>query len=47
MDIIKIQSALQLLKEERAQVEEYLQMAAAKQKELDKELNAPFNSIKE
>ena len=47
MDINKIQSALQSLKEERAHIEEYLQNAAAKKKkELDKELNAPFNSIK-
>ena len=43
MDINKIQSALQLLKEERAQIEEYLQNAAAKKKELDKERNASFN----
>jgi hypothetical protein len=43
MDINKIQSALQSLKEERAHVEEYLQNAAAKKKELDKELNASFN----
>ena len=47
MDINKIQSALQLLKEERAHIEEYLQNAAAKKKELDKELNAPYNSIKD
>jgi hypothetical protein len=46
MDINKIQSALQSLKEERAHIEDYLQNAAAKKKELDKELNAFFNSIK-
>lgn len=40
MDINKIQSALQSLKEERAHIEEYLQNAAAKKKELDKGLNA-------
>ena len=40
MDINKIQLALQSLKEERANIEEYLQNAAAKKKELDKELNA-------
>jgi len=43
MDINKIQSALQSLKEERAHIEEYLQNAAARKKELDKELNATFN----
>lgn len=42
MDITKIQSALQSLKEERAQIEECLQNAAEKKKELDKELNATF-----
>ena len=45
MDINKIQSALQLLKEERAHIEEYLQNAALKKKELDKEQNASFNRI--
>ena len=40
MDINKIQSALQSLKEERAHIEEYIQYAAAKKKELDKERNA-------
>lgn len=40
MDINKIQSALQSFKEERAHIEEYLQNAAAKKKELDKELCA-------
>lgn len=42
MDLNKIQSALQSLKEERAHIEEYLQNAAARKKELDKELNASF-----
>ena len=45
MNINKIQSALQSLKEERAHIEEYLQNAAAKKKELDKEHNASFNRI--
>ena len=35
-DITQIQSALQSLKEERAHIEEYLQNAAAKKKELEK-----------
>jgi len=39
MDINKIQSALRSLKEERAHIEEYLQNAAVRKKELDKELN--------
>ena len=43
-DINKIQSALQSLKEERAYIEDCLQNAAAKKKELDKDLNASFNS---
>ena len=43
MDINKIQSALQSLKEECAHIEEYLQNAAAKKEELDKERNASFN----
>lgn len=43
MDINKIQSALQSLKEERVHIEDYLQNAAAKKKELDKERNASFN----
>lgn len=43
MDINEIQSALQSLKEERAHIEEYLQKAAAKKKEFDKELNASFS----
>ena len=46
MDINKIQSALQSLNDERAHIEEYLQHAAEKKKELDKERNASFNSIK-
>ncbi len=45
MDINKIQSALQSFKEERAHIEENLQNAAAKKKELDKEQNASFNRI--
>lgn len=44
MDITQIQSALQSLKEERAHIEEYLQNAAAKKKELEKELKSPFNT---
>lgn len=43
MDINKIQSALQSLKEERAHIEQYLQNAAEKKKELDKELNVFLN----
>ena len=43
LDINKIQSALQSLKEERAHIEDYLQNAAAKKNELDKELNASLN----
>ncbi len=43
MDINKIQSALQSLKKERAHIEEYLQNAAAKKKELDKKLNVIFS----
>lgn len=38
MDMNKIQSALQSLKEECAHIEEYIQNAAAKKKELDEEL---------
>ena len=45
MDINKIQSALQSLKEERAHIEEYIQNAAAKKKELDREQNTSFNRI--
>ena len=44
MDKTKIQSALQSLKEERAHIDEYLQNAAAKKKELDEGLNTSFNS---
>ena len=44
MDINKIQSALQSLKEERTHLEEYLQNAAAKKKELEKELKSSFNT---
>ncbi len=40
MDISKIQSALQSLKEEHTHIEDYLQNAAARKKELDEELNA-------
>lgn len=40
-----VQSALLSLKEERAHIEEYLQNAAAKKKELDKERNVSFNRI--
>ena len=43
IDINKIQSALRSLKEERAHIEEYIQNAAAKKKELDKEWSAFFN----
>ena len=43
LDINKIKSALQSLRDERAHIEEYLQNAAAKKKELDKELSASFN----
>lgn len=45
MDINKIQSALQALKEEHAHIEAYIQKAAEKNKELDKELNASFNKF--
>ena len=43
MDIDKIQSALQSLKDEQKHIEDYLQNVAAKKKELDKELNASFS----
>ncbi len=43
MDINKMQFALQSLKEERAHIEAYIQNAAEKKKELDKERNASFN----
>ena len=39
IDINKIQSALQSLKEERAHIEEYIQKVVARKKELDKEMN--------
>lgn len=45
IDINKIQSALRSLKEERAHIEDYLQNAAVKKKELDKELNVSFNEL--
>lgn len=45
MDVSKIQSALQSLKEERAHIEEYLQNAAAKKKELDSKLKSPYQHI--
>lgn len=45
MDITQIQSALQSLKEERAHIEEYLQNAAAKKKDIDKELKVTFNTF--
>lgn len=45
MDINKIQSALQSLKEERAHIEEYIQYAAAKKKELDEGLKVTFDNI--
>lgn len=43
MDINKIQSALQSLKVEHAHIEEYIQNAATRKKELDKEMNASSN----
>ena len=43
MDINKIQSALQSLKEERAHIEVYIQNTAARKEELAKERNAAFN----
>ena len=42
MDINKIQSALQSLKEERKNIEEYIKNAIIKKKELDKELKVSF-----
>ena len=44
MDITQIQSALQSLKNEREHIEEYLQHAAAKKQELDKEQNSTFGN---
>ena len=46
MDINKMQSALQSLKEGRAHIEECIQNASAKKKELDKELNVFFKNRK-
>jgi len=43
MVLNKIQSALQSLKEEHAHIEEYIQKAAAKKKELDEGLKTPFD----
>ena len=43
MDINNIQSALQLLQEERTHIDEYIQNAAARKKELDSVLKATFN----
>jgi hypothetical protein len=43
MDQDKICLVLQSLRKERAHTEDYLQNAAAKKKELDKEQNASFN----
>ena len=45
MDIDIIQSALQSLKQERAHIEVYIQNAAARKKELDKELNTTFSKF--
>ena len=39
LDINKIQSALQSLREEHTHIEEYLQNAAVRKKELDKEIS--------
>lgn len=43
MNLDKICLVLQSLRKERAQIEKYLQNAAAKKKELDKELNVSLN----
>ena len=43
MDLDKIRLVLQSLKEKREHIEEYLQNATAKKKELDKELKATFD----
>ena len=43
MDLDKICLVLQSLRKECAHTEDYLQNAAAKNKELDKEPNASFN----
>lgn len=45
MDLDKIRLVLQSLKEERAHIEEYLQNAAAKKKELGKGLKVTFDNI--
>ena len=45
MDINKIQSAQQSLKEERAHIEEYIQNAAVRKKEFDKEQKAFFEKL--
>ncbi len=45
MDINKIQSALQSLKEEQVHIEKSLQNAAAKKKELDEGLKVTFDNI--
>ena len=42
-DINNIQLALQWLKEEHAHIEEFIQNAATRKKELDKEMNASSN----
>lgn len=42
MDINKIQSALQSLKEEREHIKEYIKNAAVRKKKLDEEFNASF-----
>ena len=46
MDLDKIRLVLQSLKEERAHIEEYIQNAATRKKELDKELNASYCKYK-
>ena len=46
MDVTKIQSTLQSLKEERVHIEEYLQNAEAKKKELDKETESFLQLVK-
>ena len=47
MDINKMQSALQSLKEGRAHIEECIQNASAKKKELEKELNVFLKNRKQ
>lgn len=46
MDFSQISSALNSLKEEREHIDEYLQNAATKKKELDKKLNIEILSYK-